>query len=199
MGGESIVDAASAILDAEVAANPPDGRLPFARRDWAAAVAQVLEALNGTTPPPLPSRERLHGLLDQVLDGLATAQTQAAPSRAAQSTTVSLPHIRGGDVAAKPGQTISVSLRLRNDDPTASAELTLATSDLVGAASRRIPHSQLALIPPVVRLAPGGAADVVVQVDIPPDARPDTYRGLIVGAGDDPVQAMLTVRVEVAR
>jgi hypothetical protein len=202
MGGErQIVDAASAILNAELTANPPGSGGAFARRDWAAAAAQVFETLNRSALTSPPTRERLHVFLDRMIDAIAVAQAAAAPPTDRNSTgtptakMVTLPDIRAEDSPAQPGRAVSMRIGLRNDDTKNTANLTFAASDLVANADRRIPHSRLDIVPPVVRLAPETTANVVVCVDVPPDARPDTYRGLLVGTGDDMVQALLTIRV----
>jgi len=145
----------------------------------------------------------MHSLVDTIVDFLTAATQTAARDRLAASESntseasaaAPIPIIRAKGPPARPGEQVSMSISMRNDDPTASADLNFFATDLVASADDRIPGSCVGISPPSIRLAPGGSADVIIRLNVPSDGPPGTYQGLLLATGDDNLQAIVSVRV----
>jgi hypothetical protein len=101
--------------------------------------------------------------------------------------------------AARPataGETVDLRTRLQNDEDVETDDIVLAWTDLVATASRRIPSERVSISPNRFRIPPGSSADVAVTVQIPIDASPGHYRGVMHDPRIDDLWVVLAVQIE---
>jgi hypothetical protein len=100
---------------------------------------------------------------------------------------VLLDPVAAGEVRATPVSVIN--------DGAATATMTLRCSDLSAAALGRIPATAVTIEPHRLEVPPGGAAAVVLTINVPGGTRPGLYTGFLQEVGNP--LAYTTVGVEV--
>ena len=128
-------------------------------------------------------------LLDTVLDLLAPPLRPApVPDQIER-----LPVLRARR-SAQPGGAAEIHTGLRNDGPT-PVEVGFVWSDLVAGPDGRIDAGRVRLLPGGVRFPPGVFADLTIGLDVPNDARPGLYHGLLQATEPVGLRALLTFPV----
>lgn len=177
----------------------------FDGRQWSAALARIAQALDGPARASPQARQRVYALVEQVMDALGSMAPPAAmsPTLAAGETAERAPSpietvpylcARGG-APLHPGESVSMTVAVRNEGTTTSAELGLFATDLVAGTDRRIAGVQVTISPTRLQLEAGGSADVMVRLDVAPETRPGRYEGLLVARGNERLRAILSVNV----
>jgi hypothetical protein len=199
--GTSIVERAAAILEQEL-------KTPLFHESPAPSSAgdPLTKGPDKLAGAPGQAGRDARALVDALLRLLASggasrgtavggAPTEERPSRDAESLVTDGPVFRA-TARARPGQLIELSIGLVNDDPDEPAEVELFCTELLAGPDLRIPEARVRLLPSGLRLQPGGSADVVIRVDVPPDAARGSYVGLLRATNLDDLQAIVALRVE---
>ncbi|MBB3084086.1 hypothetical protein [Geodermatophilus sabuli] len=129
------------------------------------------------------------GLLDTVLDLLAPLPRPPAASsppppaeqdRAPEPRRQAVEHVPvlRAPCPVPPGGTAEIRTGLQNDGAT-PVEVGLLCSDLVAEPDGRIRAACLRLPPGRVRVPPGALVDLAIGLEVPDDARPGLYHGLV--------------------
>jgi hypothetical protein len=95
---------------------------------------------------------------------------------------------------APAGGSASVPLRIENLEDRA-ANVCFYSSDLQGDGGRSIPSFAVSFDPPALDIGPGQRALVTAKIDVPPQAIPGAYSGLIQAAGAPGMKAVITVDI----
>ena len=139
------------------------------------------------TPPPAASQPQ------------PAAPWQPPPSRPAepqpeaQQLVESVPVLRARRPGA-PGGTVEIRTVLQNDGP-APIEAGFCWSDLVAEPGGHIRAACLRLLPGLLQVPSGAAADLAIHLRIPEDARPGTYHTLLETTDAGRSGALLIFRV----
>jgi|GEM_PF-3074615 len=101
---------------------------------------------------------------------------------------------RRPSVPAPAGGSASIPLRIENleDRP---VTISFYSSDLQGDGGRSIPSFAVSFHPAALDIAAGHQAIVTAKVDVPPQAIPGAYSGLIQAAGAPGMKAVITVDI----
>jgi hypothetical protein len=181
----SIVSQAASILDEEMA------------RGVLAARSAGTTAPYGRSDASTPALRQMHEFVDNVAGLWPSLQGAAAQRPAAYQTAASdtdpLSEVRP-QATVKPGQRATISMTLRNSESRA-VQLTPAATDLLGSRSGRIPCSLLEFTPSALTLEPQEQRDLAIATNVPADAAPGCYSGLLVVRGLDYLRALITIEV----
>jgi uncharacterized membrane protein len=96
----------------------------------------------------------------------------------------------------RPGQTVDLVLGLVNERTTEPVRVHLFCTELVAGYGSRIAAERVALDPADLWLAAQSSGDVVVRVNIPQNAEPGLYAGLLRAANLDDLNAIVTLAVD---
>jgi hypothetical protein len=101
---------------------------------------------------------------------------------------------RRPEVPAPAGGSTSIPLRIENleDRP---VSISFYSSDLLSDGGRSIPSFAVSFDPATLNIGAGQQAVVTAKVDVPPQAIPGAYSGLVQAAGVSGVKAVITVDV----
>lgn len=148
-------------------------------------------------------REQAQDLVNAFVDLIErlpyVLQPQHMPSRGAAAPATlrlddgELPLLRQASAAAGRLATTALGLVNQTDNP---ALVVLRATNLVDDTGQEIPSAFVNFSPISLTLAPRTESPVTVTVQVPSDARPGIYRGLIRAAGLEGAQAAITVNVE---
>ena len=94
-----------------------------------------------------------------------------------------------------PGQTGHIDFTLFNDDPTATAEHTLYTTNLVGMSGQRIPETYITVFPNPARIPPGESIDGRIEIHVPSGTSQGSYGGLLQTEDVTGLQAVIRLSV----
>ena len=94
-----------------------------------------------------------------------------------------------------PGQRGSVTLEVSADINGGAMSLELAPGDLRDQNGAVIPADKIGVLPKHIDIAPGSSAQFVVEVLVPPDAKPGLYSGRVIGSGQEPVNFLIEIEV----
>ena len=94
-----------------------------------------------------------------------------------------------------PGDTVTTSVRLRNDSTDATQPFELTPADLMSPDGERIPASAVEVGRGTQVVPGGGTATVVVTVSVPADTKPGVYSGRLDSAGVAVGNAQVVVQV----
>jgi hypothetical protein len=186
-----IVQRAEAILQRSQPArqDPVGARAPFGpaslpelQQRALALVNDVFAAL-GTAAPGLGG-----GAAVPVLPGIPAA----APSGLAKLATGSVPWQLPSAVGA--GQRTLVPVVIENAGPRA-LDTGFFSTDLLSDTGRSIPGHQVSFDPPRLTLAPGERGNVTARVEVPLQAAPGAYSGLVQASGLPANKTVITVQV----
>ena len=95
----------------------------------------------------------------------------------------------------KAGDSVLVTMTLRNEGKEAYKISAFHCTDLVSPEDARIPSKRIAFTPGSIRLKPGKPESVLIKVDIPKKAASGTYSGLIQAAKMEQIRAVLITHV----
>jgi hypothetical protein len=110
------------------------------------------------------------------------------------SSSPAFPWLR--DKAARaPGETATLSFSFENCGDRAET-VSFYCTDLLGDAGHDIPSYQVAFDPPGQALAPQAQGRVGVKVDVPLQALPGSYSGLVQAVGLPATKAVITIEVK---
>ena len=98
-------------------------------------------------------------------------------------------------LAAEAGASASVEFQVTNTGATALKGVVLAVTDLIGEGGRIGPESLSFDVPGIDRIRPGGTDGVIISVEVPTDAAPAIYRGIVAASPGD-AWAVLELTVE---
>jgi hypothetical protein len=166
---------------AETRSTNPDEVIALFRKDAHEVVDIVLDVLSASTRSITGLAQRI-----SVGDGAPAAQS----ARAASAPTITVP----GEVAR--GGSASVPFSLENDGDAETAEFTFQTTDLVNADGETIPAQHVTFEPPTLAISAHERESVTINVQVPGDAAPGTYSGLVLATNLERLRAVLLVTVE---
>jgi hypothetical protein len=191
--GGSIVDLATELLARELAVPPLDPSSGFAVGNSPTREQPSLPAWLVQGGPAQALMDTLLRLLGSSQAAGPLATTQFAP------TGLQLPaaenQICRATTRTRPGEAVELTVGLANDDLERPAQIELFCTELLAGPDRCISRDQVTLLPPRLEIPPGGSADVVVRISVPPGAA-GTYGGLLQGVGRSQLQALVSVRVD---
>jgi len=165
---------------AEMRSTNPDEVMARFRKDAHEVVDIVLDLIN------VPTRS-LNGLVQRISVGEPTA---AAPKvSGADAPTIALP----GDVPAGGSGTVPFSLENDGDAPT--AEFEFQATDLVNAEGQKILGTQVSFEPSKLTIPPHNRESVTISVQVPQNASPGVYSGLVLASKLERLRAVLVVSV----
>lgn len=167
-----------------------------------------VDALRNRDPEDLMQRlrEDAHEVVDLVIDLLHIAASSAG---GLAQRVIRIQARTGGDgggrdgsaipaiesMAARPGERVSVSMALENAGAEAVEAVNFIASDLVTSSGLRIAASDILFEPAEVTIGPRSRTQVRISVQVPADARPGTYSGMLVASKLEQVRAVLSVPV----
>lgn len=190
----SIVDRATAILDAERSVGRPEA--PQSLSDVPERVIGELEKRVGHL------REQAQDLVDQLvrvaehipaatLAGESMRHGEIAPASHVGSGT-SVPELRAAQ--ARIGGLAKTALGIVNDAAT-PATVVLRTTSLVNEHGDELPSSAVTFAPNPVNLPAHAELPVLANVQVPTGTRPGKYLGLVQAVGLEATRAVMTVNV----
>jgi hypothetical protein len=202
--GDPLTTVADLPSKAPAAASPIADRVPsdvvgraaaiLAREVPAASAASAIIAARGQQGNPAASIDELHRRATAVLSDLFSYfGAQVPPLDSFDSEALSLPWRRPG-VPAPVGSPTSVSLQIENleDYP---VNVSLFSSELLSDGGSSIPSFAVSFDPLTLNLGPGQQGVVVAKVNVPQQAIPGAYSGLVQAAGLSAVKAVITVDI----
>lgn len=165
-----------------------------------------VDALRNRDPDDLMQRlrEDAHEVVDLVIDLLHIAASSAgglaqrvvrvrAGAGSDEGAAAAIPAIES--MAARPGERVSVSMALENAGLETVEAVNFIASDLVTSTGLRIAASDILFEPAEVTIGPRSRAQVRISVQVPQDAAPGTYSGMLVASKLEQVRAVLSVPV----
>lgn len=166
-----------------------------------------VDALRNRNPDDLMQRlrEDAHEVVDLVIDLLHIAASSAGGlaqrvvrvrARSGDGDEVaesSIPAIES--MAARPGERATVSMALENAGTETVEAVNFIASDLVTSTGLRIAASDIQFEPAEVTIGPRARAQVRISVQVPQDAAPGTYSGMLVASKLEQVRAVLSIPV----
>lgn len=181
----SLISEAASILDAEMARGVLAARRPGA------------DARYGDAENHDVLLRQIHDLVDHVAKAWPSlkylAPSQGAAADATRSPAGSFPELKPHDVV-RPGQRTTITMGVRNHEAQ-RVRVVPQLTDLLGSAGGRINASQMQCTPAAVELEPQAERDIAISVDVPADAAPGCYSGVLVVKGVRSVRAVITVEV----
>jgi hypothetical protein len=181
----ALAERAAAILRNEIS-NGALANIAAANRVWAAHRRDLIA--------PEAARRlaaEVGGLLDTVLDLLAPVPRSSGisplppaagpdhPAERGRQTVEPLPVLEMRQ-SVPPGGAAEIHTSLRNDGPS-PAEVGFVWSDLIAEPGGRISAGRVRLPPLPIRIPPGALVDLAIGLDVPDDACPGLYQGLLQG------------------
>jgi uncharacterized membrane protein len=94
------------------------------------------------------------------------------------------------------GATVSTTMSVENDGDEPVRGLAFVATDLLHSGGERLAGDRVRSDPAAVTIEPGGSERVTIVVDVPDEAAPGTYTGLLQATTMEHVRIVLTVRVE---
>ena len=181
----SIVSQAASVLDEEMA------RGVLAARSTAGTAPQ------GYSNAGNPMLRQMHEFVENLAALWPNLQGGAAKGPAtyqmATSDAEPLAEVRPR-ATVKPGERVTISMRLRNSE-SQPVRLVPTATDLLGSRGGRIPYSLLEFTPAEIALEPQEQKDLAISTTVPVDAAPGCYSGLLVVRGLDYLRALITIEV----
>ena len=179
-----------------------------------AAVRKMVPTISATaSTQPLPSREQVHKLVDQLLDVGETlaAMTQVVhvPARQAMrpSTWAASPgssgaaaasHARLGALLLGPvsaGETAAAELAVHNDGAAGLTGLELSSTALVTETGATLPGSAITVTPASLDLHPRSSRIVDVQIAVPSGTSAGSFTGVLSAVSDPRIRTVILVEV----
>ena len=174
-GDTTIVERAAAILDRELEASPMgdlsappvnDPPSPSQAGDsWMRALEMFAEALRG----------RVASGWDRAVSRAQEAEP-GPRSPTAPGPRGAVIHLTG---RARASDVAEVTIALANDDRDQPAEIAFSWTALLAELGRCISEERITIEPPDLSVPAGEIGEVVMRVDLPPDATPGAYVGLV--------------------
>jgi hypothetical protein len=97
---------------------------------------------------------------------------------------------------SRPGESVELVLELINDQRAGPVQVEWVCTDLVSAQGRRIAAERIAFEPAALWLPAQSSGTVALRVDVPPNAEPGLYAGLLRATNLDDLKAIVTLGVE---
>jgi hypothetical protein len=164
----------------ETRSTNPDEVIARFRKDAHEVVDIALDVLSAST-------RSISGLAQRISVGDAEGPPTA---RAPYAPTIALP----GEVAR--GGSGSVPFSLENDGDAETARFTFQATDLVNAEGESISARQVTFEPPALTVPPHDRESVTISVQVPADAAPGVYSGLVLASNLERLRAVLLLTVE---
>lgn len=166
-----------------------------------------VEGLRNRDPEDIVHRFRkdAHEVVDLLMDlvqiaansagGLAqrVIRVRASGDKDAAAEAPSVATIHSAEAA--PGQRVTVSMGLENAGDTTVEAVNFIASDLITSSGLKIAASDILFEPELINIAPNSRVQVQISVNVPDDASPGTYSGMLVASKLEQVRAVLNVPV----
>lgn len=187
-----ILERATAVLERQTASAMPAAGL---RSSPAPATIPMSMPVPASAIEDL--RQQARDWVDRVLAIVGQGPARDALERGAGAVTavapIALPMLSSA-IAARPGESVQIPMRLVNDAP-AAARPGFAATDLLGDAGHRIPASAISFWPANPIMQPGEQTAVEVRVTVPADAHAGNYSGLIQIISQPDARTLFAIKV----
>lgn len=192
-GDSQIVERAAAILEQELASSPyhellissgAGGRSSTAGplADWMRSLRGFGDALNWLLIEPGQPR---------------VAPVESPIPETGRPTLIqrerSVVHLAG---RGRAGEAVDVTIGLVNEDTEQPAEIEFGWTAMLAGPSRHISEDRITMAPQHLGLDAAGTGEVVMRIDLPPDADPGDYVGLVCLGPPNNHLAIVTISVD---
>ena len=132
------------------------------------------------------------------VDGLAQRAVRVSDANGgaqAAGAASAIPTLEGLQ-PAEPGETVTLEMALENAGESPVEAVSFIASDLVTSSGLRIASNDVSFTPSRIDIEPQSKARVRIAVNVPSDAQPGMYSGMLVASKLEQVRAVLCVRVQ---